>query len=187
MQQQAGIRPVELWAMEEHRVGLKPVLRRVWAKRGCRRIAPVRPRYEWLYIYAFVYPETGETEFWLAPSVNTEAFTAILSAFLRGRSAPVMLVLDRAGWHVSAPVLAMQEDHDVDLCHLPPYSPELMLAERLWTLTDEPIANRVFDRLADLDAALGERCVALTEQRDLIRRHTLYHWWPGGASRSSTA
>lgn len=47
--------------MDEHRMGLQPILRKVWAKRGQRPVVIVRPRYEWLYVYGFVRPETGET------------------------------------------------------------------------------------------------------------------------------
>ncbi len=172
--------------MDEHRVGLKPILRRVWARKGERPQVQVRPRYEWLYVYAFVCPETGETEFWLAPSVNTELFTQIVSAFVAKREHAVTLVLDRAGWHVSAETLALEADGVLALEHLPPYSPELMPAERLWELTDESLANRVFERLADLEATLAERCVALTEQEDRIKSRTLFHWWPGGADHSLT-
>ena len=179
-------RPVEVWAMDEHRVGLKPILRRVWARRGERPVVQVRPRYEWLYLYAFVCPETGETEFWLAPSVSTEVFTQIVTAFVRGREQAVMLVLDQAGWHVSAETLALQADGVLHLEHLPPYSPELMPAERLWELTDAPLANRVFERLADLESVLAERCVSLTQEQRQIRSRTLYHWWPGGADHSLT-
>jgi hypothetical protein len=32
---------VEAWAQDEHRLGLKPVLRRVWTRRGERPLAPV--------------------------------------------------------------------------------------------------------------------------------------------------
>jgi hypothetical protein len=45
-----------MWVMDEHRIGLQPVLRRIWAKRGQRSIIPIHPRYEWLYIYAFAHP-----------------------------------------------------------------------------------------------------------------------------------
>lgn len=48
-------------------IGLKPILRRVWARRGKRPPVLVRPRYEWLYLCAFVCPE-----FWLAPGANAE-------------------------------------------------------------------------------------------------------------------
>ncbi|RTH18197.1 transposase, partial [Thermus scotoductus] len=49
--------------MDEHRLGLKPVYRRVWAPRGRTPLAWVRPRYRWLYVYGFVRPSTGESEF----------------------------------------------------------------------------------------------------------------------------
>jgi transposase len=172
--------------MDEHRVGLKPILRRVWARKGQRPQALVRPRYAWLYVYAFVCPETGESEFWLAPSVSTEVFTRIVTAFLRRRAQAVMLVLDQAGWHVSAETLAMEADGRLALQHLPAYSPELMPAERLWELTDERLVNRVFEDLAALEAVLAETCVSLTEQQARIKSRTLYHWWPGGADHVAT-
>ncbi|MDT0633310.1 IS630 family transposase [Rubrivirga sp. S365] len=179
-------RSVEVWAMDEHRVGLKPILRRTWARRGERPQVAVRPRYEWLYVYAFVCPETGESEFWLAPSVNSAMFCEITAAFLRSREQAVLLVLDQAGWHMSAETLALEADGVLAFEHLPPYSPELMPAERLWELTDERLANRVFERLADLEAVLGETCVSLTDQPARIQSRTLYHWWPGGADHTST-
>jgi hypothetical protein len=49
----------ELWAMDENRVGLKPGIRQVWASRGQRPVIRVKPRYEWLYVYGFLHPETG--------------------------------------------------------------------------------------------------------------------------------
>jgi hypothetical protein len=63
---------LEVWAFDEHRLGLKPVYRRVWALRGKTPLAWVRPRYRWLYVYGFVRPSTGESEFWLLPTVNAE-------------------------------------------------------------------------------------------------------------------
>lgn len=172
--------------MDEHRVGLKPILRRVWAKRGKRPQVMVRPRYEWLYVYAFVCPETGAIEFWLAPSVNTETFKLLLEAFLSKRDHAVMLVLDQAGWHLAHEIQGMEQEEVLELCYLPSHSPELQPAEHLWELVDEPLVNEVFDSLADLEAALAERCVALTEQVERIRNLTLYHWWPGGADHTAT-
>src|SRR3954452_6785130 len=49
-------RPVEVWAFDEHRLGLRPVLRRQWAPEGQRPIAVGRHRYEWLYLYRFLPP-----------------------------------------------------------------------------------------------------------------------------------
>jgi hypothetical protein len=47
---------VEVWATDEHRIGLKPILRRVWAPKGQRPIALGHHRYKWLYVTAFVQP-----------------------------------------------------------------------------------------------------------------------------------
>src|SRR6476469_417530 len=43
-------RKVELWAFDEHRVGLKPILRRQWAPKRQRPIARGQHRFEWLYL-----------------------------------------------------------------------------------------------------------------------------------------
>jgi hypothetical protein len=40
---QAG---VELWAVDEHRIGLKPILRKVWTLLGQRPLAQVEHRYD---------------------------------------------------------------------------------------------------------------------------------------------
>lgn len=38
---------VELWAVDEHRIGLKPILRKAWTLPGQRPVAPVEHRYAW--------------------------------------------------------------------------------------------------------------------------------------------
>jgi hypothetical protein len=42
---------VELWATDQHRIGLKPILRRIWVRKGSRPRVSVQQRYEWLYVY----------------------------------------------------------------------------------------------------------------------------------------
>ena len=82
-------------------------------------------------------------------------------------------MLDNAGWH-GPKGLAVPEG--ISLGFLPPYSPELRPAERLWPLVDEPIVNRHFASLAQLDATVAERCRSLDAAT--IRPHTDFHWWP---------
>lgn len=56
---------IDLWFFDEHRVGLKPIIKKVWSKIGERPQAIVSHRYEWLYVYAFVKPSTGESLWYL--------------------------------------------------------------------------------------------------------------------------
>lgn len=145
--------------MDEHRLGLKPVLRRVWARRGRRPIAMVRPRYQWLWVYGFVRPATGETWWLVLPRVSIAAMNRALAEFAQatgaGRGKRIVLALDRAGWHTSR---AVAIPPGITLVPLPPRSPELQPTERLWGLVDEAVANRVWETLDDPERALVERC-----------------------------
>lgn len=171
---------LELWAQDEHRVGLKPILRRVWSRVGERPVARVRPRYEWVWVYGFVRPNTGDTEWLLLPRVNKELFTLALEHFARsvgaGSDKQVILVLDQAGWHIAEEVAVPEGVH---LLFLPSYSPELQPAERLWPLTNEGVANRLFATIGQLEEAVAERLLRL--ERQVVRSLTNYHWWPQGA------
>ena len=104
-------------------------------------------------------------------------FEGLLAGFAQktgaGRDRHIVLVLDNAGWH--GPKNLTVPD-GITLAFLPPYSPELQPAERLWPLVDEPVANRHFATLADLDAVVAERCRKLDAAT--IRPHTSFHWWP---------
>lgn len=170
---------VELWATDEHRIGLKPVLKRVWTLPGARPRALVEPRYQWRYLVAFVHPTSGRTLWHLASGVSTELFTTELAAFAAavgaGPDKEIVLVLDGAGWHTSPRVQA--PDH-VHLLFLPPYSPELQPCEHLWQFSDAPLVNRRFHDLADLEEVQLARCAVLQDQRARIRSATLFPWWP---------
>lgn len=156
-----------------------PLIRRVWAPIGKRPIAPVQQRYEWLYVCGFVRPTTGATEWWLLPTVTAAVFGQMLAAFAQdvgaGPTKRIALVLDGAGWHSDAGVPVPEGLH---LLPLPSYSPELQPAEHLWPLTNAPLTNVRFPDLDSLEEMQAQRCLALQQQPDLIRRHTLFHWWP---------
>ena len=94
---------VELWCEDEHRLGLKPIIRKVWSPIGERPLVLVHQRYEWSYLYAFVHPATGEVHWLILPTVNARVFSLALEHFARevgaGTTRRILLVLDQAGWH----------------------------------------------------------------------------------------
>lgn len=170
---------VELWTTDEHRIGLKPLLRKVWAPIGQRPLAIVQQRFAWRYLVGFVHPASGRTLFHLATAVSIPLFEAELAAFARqvgaGPHKKIVLVLDRAGWHTS---LRLRVPDHVYLHFLPPYSPELQPAEHLWPLTNAPLVNRHFESIDELEDAQLAHCAALQRQPERIRSTTLFHWWP---------
>lgn len=166
---------VEVWAFDEHRLGLKPILRKIWAKRGQRPTA--------LSIIAI----SGSTCMRLSirrpdkasgslSHVSTSIWFIALQEFAKevgaGANKRILLVLDGTGWHRSAQVVVPEGIH---LEFLPPYSSELQPAERLWQLTDEPLVNCCFTDLDALEDKLCNRCVTLSSMPQVIRQHTLFH------------
>jgi transposase len=155
------------------------VMRRVWAPVGERPIARLKRGYEWTYLYGFVRPTTGEVYWLILPTANKELFSLALGEFAKevgaGENKRVVLVLDQAGWHTSAEVEVPEGIH---LEFLPSGSPELQPAERLWPLSNEAIANRLFEEISQVEEALLERCLQLLGQAETIRDLTNYHWWP---------
>jgi len=170
---------ITVWAEDEHRLGLLPVVRRVWAPKGQRPTPHVRRRYEWLYVYGFVRPHTGHSWWCLLPTVSTQAFALALSTFARDEGIDAthraVVLLDQAGWHLAHDLAV---PGGIDLVWLPSYSPELQPAEHLWPLIDEPIANQVFPNLDALETVLVDRCRTLEADRDRLHAHTHFHWWP---------
>lgn len=151
----------------------------MWAPQGQRPIALGHHRYEWLYVTAFVQPTSGEVFWYLSNGVSKPFFEALLATFAReagaGRERTIVLGLDNAGWHTEP---GLRVPDGLRLVYLPRYSPELQPAERLWRLVDEPLVNRHFASLAEVDQAVTQRCLALAADRDTVKTETHFHWWP---------
>jgi hypothetical protein len=122
---------VEVWCEDEARLGLKPITRRVWWLKGCRPRSCGRTKYEWLYVYAFARPATGQTFATILPRVRVERMEAALTAFAAhadpGGKKLLVLVVDNAGWH-RAERLAVPAD--VRLHFLPPCTPSCNRSSR---------------------------------------------------------
>jgi hypothetical protein len=169
---------VELWCEDEHRLGLKPIIRKVWSPIGERPVVKVHQRYQWTYLYAFARPKTGEVHWLILPTVNAQVFSMALEHFARevgaGKRKRILLVLDRAGWH-TAKKKKLRVPEGIHLGFLPSHSPELQPSERLWALSDEAVANRALREDRADGGGAGE---ALRGPRRPTRGHPLIHPLP---------
>lgn len=168
---------VEVWAQDEARLGLKPVTRRVWWLKGRRPRSCGRTKYEWLYVFGFARPRTGESFTVILPRVNVERMADALVGFAahadpEGKKV-LVVVVDNAGWHRSQrlPVPA-----NVRLHFLPPCTPELQPVEPFWGLVREAVANDTFDRLADLKRRVVRRCRRLAGDQATVLGAVGFHW-----------
>ncbi|MDQ5830045.1 MAG: transposase, partial [Actinomycetota bacterium] len=119
----------------------------------------------------------------ILPTISAEVFSLALEHFARevgaGKKRRILLVVDIAGWHTAKKKLEVPEG--IHLEFLPSHSPELQPSERLWPLSNEGVANRHFEEIEELEEALVERCVTLSNQPELVRSYLCYYWWPNAA------
>ena len=168
---------VELWCEDEARVGLKPVTRRVWALRGTRPTTCGRHKFESVQVFGFAHPASGRSRLWLHPKTNAESMGEALRAFADWADPDgakvLVLVVDNAGYH-TAKKLAVPAN--VVLHFLPSCTPELQPAERLWPLLREAVANRVFDDLAAVSAAVTARAAWMADHPEVVGGVIGFHW-----------
>ena len=169
---------IGVWAEDEHRIGLHPVNRRVWALRGTTPTTSVNWKFKWSWLAGFVEPSSGQTYWWIVPRVNWRIFERMLADvaqhFELGSPKRVLLVIDQAAFHTTSQITVPDGIH---LLFLPPKSPELQPAERLWPITNESIANQSFESLDQLEDTLAHRCRGLIDRPSLVRGLTNFYWW----------
>jgi transposase len=166
----------DVFFFDEARFGLKPAVGRRWARRGGRTVAVVRPGYKNFYAHGAVCPATGEDFTLVLPRVCTalmQVFLDQMAGHLCGREC--ILVMDRAGWHVSK---ELRVPPNITIVLLPPYSPELNPVERLWQwVKRHAIRNRLFLRLEEVMDAVGGCLKSMTAEflRGICRCGYLSH------------
>jgi hypothetical protein len=175
---------VELWAFDEARLGLKPVVRRVWAPVGKRAIARFNRDYKWTYLYGFVCPQSGEVYWLILPTVNVELFSMAVQEFAKEVGALARRSISYWSWTRLAGIQggrsSSPKGYTLSSCQ-GRLSRATACSERLWPLTNEAIANRLFEEIEEIEEALVKRCVELLDQAESIRDLTNYHWWPQAA------
>ena len=170
---------LRVWAEDEHRIGMHPVNRRVWAIQGTTPTASVNWKFKWSWLAGFVEPSSGDTYWWIVPRVNWQVFEQMLADFAQhfqlGANKRVLLVLDQAAFHTTNQITIPEGIH---FLFLPPKSPELQPAERLWPIANEAVANQSFESLDEVEDRLAHRCRALIDQPSFVRGLTNFYWWP---------
>ena len=125
-------------------------------------------------------PTTGQSWWCLPPTVSTVAMSAPLAACAVDEGidtthrAVRVRVRDGAGGHTSGKLAVPA---GIDLVSRPPASPERPPVERVWTLVDDPVANRTFADLDTLAEVLVTRCQTRRAAHHQIKAPTRAHWW----------
>ena len=158
------------------RIGQKNKITRRWARRGSRPAAPKDQRTVSAYIFGAICPKEGKGAALVMPRCETEAMNRHLIEISRAVApgAHAVVLLDRAGWHITG---KLNIPSNISLLPLPPYAPELNPVENVWQfIRDNWLSNRVFESYGDI---LEHACAAwnrLTDQPWRIMSIGLRDW-----------
>jgi hypothetical protein len=176
---------VELWFEDEARIGQKGRTTHVWHQRGVRPRGRCEHRFASAHLFGAVCPGRDAGVAVVLPEVSTVAMNLFLAELARivPAGTHAVLVLDRAGWHVSG---GLAVPPNLTLVHLPSYSPELNPVERVWLyLRERWLSHRVLagGYAAVLDAACAA-WNALRAEPERLRTLTSFPWLPSAVSNS---
>ena len=168
---------IELWFMDEARVGQKGGLTHVWYQKGVRPRGVRQQGFASAHLFGAVCPERGAGVALVLPEVSTAAMEVFLAELARAVSAGthVVLVLDGAGWHQPGDKLKLPDN--ISLLHLPPYCPELNPVENIWQfLRQNYLSHRVFESYQSIVDACCDAWIALTNAPERIRSIATRPW-----------
>ena len=144
--------PIKVFAQDETRLGLLPVVRRRITACGVQPVATVTYQFDNFYLYGAVEPTTGAHFFLELPYLNSRAFQLWLDGFAAAFPQSLnLLVLDNGAGHKAK---AVRWPANVVPVFLPPYSPELNPMERLWRDRKDKLADNPVKTITELSDAM---------------------------------
>lgn len=110
---------------------------------------------EYIYAYSALSPQTGDCFSMISPCCNTEAMNEFLQQLSDNyKSYRIILILDKAGWHISQ---SLKLADNIKLLHLNPYSPEQNPVELLWReIRRKYFHNVIFENLDEVENKLQQ-------------------------------
>lgn len=144
---------LKVFAQDETRLGLLPVVRRRITACGGQPVATVLHQFDNFYLSGAVEPTTGASFVLALPYLNSRAFQLWLDGFAAAFPESLnLLVLDNGAGHKAK---ALRWPSNVVPVFLPPYRPELNPLERLWRDLKDKLADIPVKTIAELSEAMG--------------------------------
>lgn len=121
---------IQLYCQDESRFGLMTHMGRCLTSRAVRPVVDYRQGFKSTYLYGCFSLNTGDHFYWEIEGVSKEIFHAYLKEFSKQRPTELKIILiDNAGFHSTKD---MEIPANIILINIPPYTPELNPAERVW-------------------------------------------------------
>lgn len=136
---------INLYFQDESRFGLMTHIGRCLTARGVKPIVGYQHAFKNTYLYGSFSPLDGDSFVYEIEGTTSEIFHQYLVEFSKHRPKELKLVIiDNAGFHS---MKNYQLPDNIELVRIPPYTPELNPAEKVWQYIKHSYKNKVFKNL----------------------------------------
>lgn len=154
----SGCTTANLYFQDESRFGLLTVLRRMITAKGVKPVAPFLHRFDNLYLFGAFSPITGDCSLLEMPNCNSYTFQFFIDQMAaKNPSEFKILILDNGAFHHARSLVIPKS---MTLIFLPPYSPELNPAEKMWRYFKDRVSMIAYPSLN----ILQEKITSITNQ-----------------------
>jgi transposase len=130
--------------------------------KGVKPICSFRQDFEYTYLYGAFSPKTGDDFVLEFSECDTDCFQIFLDQFAQRKPDEYhVIVLDNAAFHKTD---KLKIPPNIRLYYLPPYSPELNPAEKVWAGFKRAFTNKLFDSLDSMRAFIDDLVTSLNPE-----------------------
>ena len=159
---------------DEMRLGLHSQVRRVWFPRGVKLRQKQQMRFEWRWLYLGVECASGRLLWQWREKLNKEQAESVLRGW-RSDAGVEAVIWDNAPSH-KAKLLKQLGDAAPRLAFLPPYSPELNPAERVFEEVRRHTEGKLYDSIEAKQEQAEVFLSSLAADPEQVRRLTGWQW-----------
>lgn len=161
MQSDIKCATVNLYFQDESRFGQFTRNGKALTAKGVKPICPFQQVFKNLYLFGAFSPINGDKFLLEMPNCNSINFQLFLKEFsLQNPTEFKIIVLDNGAFH-KAKTLIIPDN--IGLIFLPPYSPELNPAEKIWAILKRKFTNKLCKSLEEVSLFITESTMQLTE------------------------
>lgn len=143
---------INLYFQDESRFGLMTHVGRCLTAKGVKPIVKYQHAFKNTYLYGSFSPINGDLFVYEIEGTTSEIFYKYLVEFSKYKPTELkIIIIDNAGFHS---MKHFEIPKNIKLIRIPPYSPELNPAEKIWAYIKQFYKNRVFDDLTKLKSWL---------------------------------
>ena len=158
---------INIYCQDESRFGLLTRTGRVLTAKGVKPVCPYQHKFENTYLYGAFSPINGDSFLLELPYCNTDCFQLFIQELSKQNPKELKLVvLDNGAFHKAKRLIIPD---NIIFIFLPPYSPELNPAEKIWWQLKQEFVCKSFKTIDQLGKHLA-RVVRKTINTKTVKR-----------------